>query len=48
MSNKTVLLIEEYSSGANSYIRKPVDFGKFLEAIQQLGFYWLTLNKTPQ
>ncbi len=37
-------LIESYSLGANSYIRKPVDFTQFTEAIKQLGLYWLVLN----
>ena len=41
-------LIEGYLYGANSYIRKPVDFTKFLEAVHQLGMYWLLLNETPQ
>lgn len=38
-------LIQSYSLGANSYIRKPVDFTQFGEAIQQLGLYWLVLNE---
>ncbi len=37
-------VIESYSLGANSYIRKPVDFTQFTEAIKQLGLYWLVLN----
>ena len=37
-------LIESYRPGANSYIRKPVDFTQFTEAIKQLGLYWLVLN----
>ena len=36
-----------YSLGANSYVRKPVDFGEFLEAARQLGLYWLVLNQAP-
>jgi two-component system, response regulator len=39
--------IEGYKLGANSYIRKPVDFNQFLEAVQQLGLYWLVLNEAP-
>ena len=38
-------IINGYSFGANSYIRKPVDFDKFTDAIQRLGLYWLTLNQ---
>jgi two-component system response regulator len=40
-------LITGYSLGANSYIRKPVDFGQFMEAVRQLGLYWLVLNEAP-
>ena len=40
-------LINGYSLGANSYIRKPVDFGQFVEAVRQLGLYWLVLNEAP-
>ena len=40
-------LIEGYASGANSYVRKPVDFAKFVEAIKQLGLYWLVINEHP-
>ena len=38
-------LIESYSWGANSYVRKPVDFSEFMEAVRQLGLYWLILNE---
>jgi two-component system response regulator len=40
-------LIEGYSQGANSYVRKPVDFNQFVEAVRQLGLYWLVLNEPP-
>lgn len=40
-------LIRSYDLGANSYVRKPVDFEQFLEAARQLGLYWLVLNRVP-
>jgi two-component system response regulator len=40
-------LITSYSLGANSYVRKPVDFNQFVEAVRQLGLYWLVINETP-
>lgn len=39
--------IESYRLGANSYIRKSVDFHQFAEAVKQLGLYWLVLNEGP-
>lgn len=40
-------LIQGYSLGANSYVRKPVDFAAFLEAVRVLGVYWLMMNEAP-
>ena len=40
-------VISSYSLGANSYVRKPVEFEQFLEATKQLGLYWLVLNEAP-
>ena len=40
-------LLNGYRLGANSYIRKPVDFVQFMEAVKQLGLYWLMLNECP-
>jgi two-component system, response regulator len=39
--------LEGYRLGANSYVRKPVDFHKFADAVNQLGLYWLVLNEQP-
>ena len=40
-------LVEGYKLGANSYVRKPVDFIEFTQAARQLGLYWLLLNQSP-
>lgn len=44
-SNEEVDRIKGYGLGANSYVRKPVDFNQFMEAVRQLGLYWLVLNE---
>lgn len=45
-SNEEQDLLDSYNLGANSYIRKPVDFEQFMEASRHLGLYWLVLNQT--
>jgi two-component system, response regulator len=40
-------MVRGYGLGANSYIRKPVDFNQFVDAVGQLGLYWLLLNEVP-
>ncbi len=40
-------LVDSYNLGVNSYIRKPVDFNLFIEAVRQVGLYWLVLNEPP-
>jgi len=44
-SNQEQDRIAGYGFGANSYVRKPVDFAQFIEAVRQLGLYWLILNE---
>jgi CheY-like chemotaxis protein len=46
-SNEERDLIEGYGSGCNSYVRKPIDFNEFAEAVRQLGVYWLVVNEAP-
>ena len=40
-------LMNGYRNGCNSYIRKPIDFDEFVEAVKQMGLYWLLLNEAP-
>ena len=46
-SNEDRDLVESYALGANSYVRKPVDFNAFVDAVNHLGLYWLVLNQSP-
>jgi two-component system response regulator len=46
-SNEDKDRLDGYLSGANSFVRKPVEFGAFADAIRQLGMYWLLLNEAP-
>lgn len=46
-SNEERDRLEGYGLGANSYVRKPVDFNEFMEAVRHLGLYWLLLNEAP-
>ncbi len=46
-SNEDRDIIQSYDLGANSFVRKPVDFAQFVEAARQLGLYWLVLNQLP-
>lgn len=41
-------ILNSYSLGANAYVRKPVDFGQFIEAVKTLGLFWLLLNEVPR
>ncbi|MCU0236669.1 MAG: response regulator [Acidobacteria bacterium] len=41
-------ILQTYSNGANSYVVKPLDFEKFVEAVSQLGLYWVLLNEAPR
>jgi two-component system response regulator len=46
-SNEEQDRLKGYGLGANSYVRKPVDFDQFINAVRQLGLYWLLLNERP-
>jgi CheY-like chemotaxis protein len=46
-SNEDRDLVESYSLGANSYVRKPVSFPEFVDAVRHLGIYWLMVNESP-
>lgn len=46
-SNEEKDLLKGYDNGANSYVRKPVDFNEFIDSVRQLGLYWLVLNEQP-
>ncbi|MFC3107478.1 response regulator [Undibacterium arcticum] len=40
--------LQSYANGANSFVRKPLDFGDFAETVARLGVYWVAINQTPQ
>ena len=46
-SSQEADVIASYNLGANSYVRKPVEFGAFVEAVSSLGLYWVLLNRPP-
>ena len=46
-SNQEADIVRSYELGANSYVRKPVEFEQFVDAVNQLGLYWLLVNEPP-
>jgi DNA-binding response OmpR family regulator len=46
-SSQDADVIASYNLGANSYVRKPVEFGAFVDAVSSLGLYWVLLNRPP-
>ena len=46
-SNEQQDLLDSYGAGCNGYVRKPVDFMQFADAVKQLGLFWLVVNETP-
>jgi two-component system response regulator len=46
-SSQDADIIASYNFGANSYVRKPVEFNAFMDAVSQLGLYWVLINRSP-
>jgi two-component system response regulator len=47
-SKEEIDIMKSYKLGVNSYVVKPLDFDKFVEAVSQLGLYWVLLNQAPR